>query len=83
MSLSPNSTQEDKHGIDRIGKILLNPRIRAFGTNFVFLFEPVIRNPDGKELSIFSFFAPAVWKKVQSNAYFPEWKLALIFAILS
>ena len=58
----------------------------AFGTNFLFQFEPVIRNPDDKELKHFQlFFGPAVriiqdGKKsspIRSDAYFPEWKPAL------
>ncbi len=37
-------------------------RAWAFGTNFLFQFEPVIRNPDDKELKYFQlFFGPAVW----------------------
>ncbi len=51
------STQENKYGIgpDRTDKI------EPFGSNFLFQFESVIRNPDDKELvrSIFNFFWPS------------------------
>ncbi len=53
-------------------------------TNFLFQFEPVIRNPDDKGLKYFQlFFGPAVRiiqsekSPVRSDAYFPEWKPAL------
>ncbi len=60
-------------GSDRIG-IKLN-RAWAFGTNFLFQFEPVIRNRGMINIrSIFNFFGPAVqmiiqlrWKKVESD----------------
>ncbi len=42
-------------GSDRIGT-KLNPRTWAFGTNFVFQLEPLIRNPDDKELKYFQPF---------------------------
>ena len=46
----PISTQENKHGI---GSKQIWSRGWAFGTNFLFQFEPVIRNPDDKELKYF------------------------------
>ena len=53
-----------------------------FGTNFLFQFEPVIRNLDDNELKYFQlFWSGGVdntrWKKVRFDAYFPVWKLAL------
>ncbi len=44
----------------------------AFGSNFLFQFEPVIRNPDEKELKYFQlFWSGGVdntrWKNVQSD----------------
>ncbi len=44
----------------------------AFGTNFLFQVEPVIRNPDDKELKYFQLFLSGGadntrWKKVQSD----------------
>ena len=46
-------------GSDRIGTNLT--RTWAFGTNFLFQFEPVIRNPDDKELKYFQpSFGPVV-----------------------
>ncbi len=54
----------------------IEPHAWAFGTNFLSQFEPVIRNPDDRELS--SLFCPVLWiiqdveTPVRSNAYFPE-----------
>ncbi len=48
------STQENKHGIGP-------DRNWAFGTNFLFQFEPVIRNPNDKRVEVFStLVGPAV-----------------------
>ncbi len=56
------STQENKNGIGPDGE-------RTFGTNFLFQFEPVICNPNNKELKYFQLFwfggvDNTRWKKV-------------------
>ncbi len=63
-------------GLDRIGT-KLNPCM-AFGTNFLFQSEPVIRNPNDKELKYFQLFWAGGadntrWKKspVRSDPCFP------------
>ncbi len=70
-------------GTDRI-RTKIKPGHWAFGNNFLFQFEPVIRKPDDKELEYFQLFLSGGvdntrWKKssaIRSDVYFPEWKPA-------
>ena len=72
--LRPISTQENKHGIGLdLNKI--EPAHGVFGTNFLFQFEPVIRNPDEKELKYFQLF----WSGGVDNTRWKRSDLMLIF----
>ena len=73
--LRPISTQKNKNGIGPDRNKIEPAPITAFVTNFLFQFEPVIRNPDDKELKYFQLFWSSGadntrcrrWKKVQSD----------------
>ena len=47
-TLRPICTQENKHGIGPDRNKIEPAHAWAFGTNFLFQFEPVICNPDDK-----------------------------------
>ncbi len=73
--LKADSTQENKH---RIGSEQNWTRPWAFGTNFLFQFEPVIRNPDGKQEKWKNKMENKMEKSpAWSDPYFPGQKPAL------
>ncbi len=68
MRCSSFSTEENKN---RIGPEQNGTHAWAFGINFLFQFEPVIRNPDDKELKYFQLFLAWRWDNTKSSPIRP------------